>query len=110
MKIRQSGGIAIIDLIGTVRFGPESDKLREGILAAFDKGSKKILLNLAGLERLDSSGLGSLVSVYASITRRGGEVKLLSPGARVLELLKVTNTAALFEILTDEAAALASFG
>jgi anti-sigma B factor antagonist len=110
MKIRQIGGIAIIDVTGTVRFGPESDKFREGILAEFDKGTKKILLNLAALERMDSSGLGSLVSVYASITRRGGVVKLLNPGQRVLELLKVTNTAGLFQICMDEQAAMASFG
>ena len=58
MKIRQSGGIAIIDVIGTVRFGPESDKLREGILAAFDKGSKKILLNLPVLKGSTVPGLG----------------------------------------------------
>ena len=110
MKLRHIGGVAIIDVTGTIRFGPESERFRTDILAAFDQGSKKILLNLAGLERLDSSGLGSLVSTYASITRRGGMVKLLNPSSRVLELLNVTNTAGLFEILTDEQAAVASFG
>ena len=110
MKIRHSGGVTIIDVIGTVRFGPESNKFRDEILAEFDKGSKNILLNLSGLERIDSSGLGSLVAVYASITRRGGVVKLLNPGPRVMELLKVTNTAGLFEICKDELAAGAGFG
>ena len=109
MNIRQSGDVTILDVVGTVRFGPESNRFHEEILAAFDNGSKKILLNLAALERFDSSGLGSLVSAYTSVTRRGGVVKLLSPGPRVAELLKVTNTAGLFEIFTDEEVAVASF-
>ena len=83
MKIRHSGEVAIIDVVGTVRFGPESNQFHDGIIDIFEKGSTKILLNLAGLERFDSSGLGSLVSAYASITRRDGAVKLLSPGPRV---------------------------
>ena len=110
MKTRQSGDVAIIDVVGTVRFGPESTRFHEEILAEFEQGSKKILLNFAALERFDSSGLGSLVSAYASITRRDGVVKLLSPSPRVSELLKVTNTAGLFEIFTDEQVAVASFG
>ena len=110
MNTRLSGEVAIIDVAGTVRFGPESNRFRDEILAAFDKGNKYILLNLAGLERFDSSGLGSLISAYASIARRGGAVKLLSPSARVFELLKITNTAGLFEIFAEEAPAVASFG
>ena len=109
MKIRHSGAVAIIDVTGTVRFGPESNHFHDGILDAFEKGNRKILLNLAGLERFDSSGLGSLVSAYASITRRDGVVKLLSPGPRVAELLRVTNTAGLFEIFSSEVEAIASF-
>ena len=57
MKLRHIGGVAIIDVTGTIRFGPESERFRTDVLAAFDQGSKKILLNLAGLERLDSSEL-----------------------------------------------------
>lgn len=110
MQVRQNGDVLIFDVGGTVRFGPDSDRFRAELLAAFDGGNKKILLNLAGLERLDSSGLGALVSAYASITRRGGMVKLLRPGPRVLELLNVTNTAGLFAVFTDERTAVASFG
>ena len=109
MTKRIVDGVAIIDVRGTVRFGPESNLLHETILAAFEKGSRGILVNLAALDRFDSSGLGSLVSAYASITRKGGVVKLLSPAPRVAELLKTTNTAGLFEILTDEKIAVASF-
>ena len=109
MNIRQTGDVDIFDVGATVRLGPESDRFRTAILSAFEEGSKKILLNLAALERLDSSGLGALVSAYTSITQRDGRVKLLNPGPRVLELLKVTNTVGLFEIFTDEQAAVASF-
>ena len=109
LSTRYSGDIAIIDVSGTVRFGPEANQFNAAILAEFEKGKLSILLNLAALERFDSSGLGSLVSAYASVTRRGGSVKLLNPGSRVMELLKVTNTAALFEIFTSETTALASF-
>ncbi len=109
LKTRHKDGVAIIDVSGTVRFGPEANQFHNTIIEVFEKGNPKILLNLAALDRFDSSGLGSLVSAYASITRREGALKLLNPGHRVADLLKITNTAGLFEIFTDEATALSSF-
>ncbi len=114
--IRQSGDVTILDLTGRlslgeeVAFGPGSgvvlgDRVRE--LAK--KGQKRILLNLAGLTYVDSSGVGQLVGALTTARNQGGDTKLLNPPSQILELLKVTKLDTAFDIHDDEAAAIQSF-
>jgi len=70
-------------------------------------GGRLFILNLAGVSHMDSSGLGLLLSVYATIRNQGGDLKLLNVGERVKELLRVTNLIGIFEIFEDEDHAIA---
>ena len=73
------------------------------------EGKQRILLNLAGLTNMDSSGLGLLVSAYATVNREGGQLKLSNLSSRIKDLLLVTKLYAVLEVYEDEPAALASF-
>jgi anti-sigma B factor antagonist len=113
---RQSDGVTILDLAGrlslgeAVAFGPGSGVvLSETVRELAKKGQKNILLNLAGVTYVDSSGVGQLTGALASAHRQGASIKLLSPTTRVLNLLKMSKLDTVFDISDDEAAAVASF-
>ena len=114
--IRQTGDVAILDLNGrlslgeAVAFGPGSDVgLSETIRELTKKGQKKILLNLAEVTYVDSSGVGQLVGALTTARNQGGDIKLLKPSSNVLDVLKTTKLDTVFDIRQDEAAAIQSF-
>jgi anti-sigma B factor antagonist len=93
-----------------VAFGPGSGVvLSETVRELAKKGQKNILLNLAGVSYVDSSGVGQLTGALASANRQGASLKLLSPTTRVLNLLKMSKLDTVFDISEDEATAVASF-
>lgn len=106
---RQVGEVTVIDLDGRITLGDGSALLRDLIRENLDKGQKKLLLNLAAISYLDSTGLGELVSGYRLVKSNGGELKLLNLNKKVTDLLQVTKLYTVFEIHNDEAQAVASF-
>lgn len=106
---RQVGEVVVIDVSGRITLGEGSSNLREGIRELMAKGSRKILLNLAGVSYIDSSGIGELVSAFTSVTNQGGQLKLLNLTKRVKDLLQITKLYTVFDIYDDEAHAVASF-
>lgn len=75
--VRQIGGISVVDVWGGITFGPNSAMLREVVSSLVEKGCKHILLNLRGVEYIDSAGLGELVRTYTALKRRGGHFKIV---------------------------------
>jgi len=106
---REIGGAIVIDLDGRITLGDGSALLRGLIRENLDKGHKKLLLNLASISYLDSTGLGELVSGYRLVKSNGGELKLLNLNKKVTDLLQVTKLYTVFDIHNDEAQAVASF-
>jgi anti-sigma B factor antagonist len=109
-NIRQVGDVTVVDLNGRIALGEESAALRDMIANLLSEGHVKILLNLAGVDYIDSSGLGTLVSSVASVRRVGGEMKLVNLSSKVDDLMEVTRLYTVFDIADNEEAALASFG
>jgi len=114
--IRQTGDVAILDLNGrlslgeAVAFGPGSGVvLGETIRELTKKGQKKILLNLAEVTYVDSSGVGQLVGALTTARNQGGDIKLLKPSSNVLDVLKTTKLDTVFDIQEDQAAAIRTF-
>jgi anti-sigma B factor antagonist len=105
---RKAGELEIVSLAGRLTLGDGTSAFRETARKALDAGSD-ILVDLSGVDYVDSAGLGELVSAYASATSRGRHVKLLRPLKRVHSLLHVTKMYSTFEIFEDEAEAIASF-
>ncbi|HZI20046.1 MAG TPA: STAS domain-containing protein [Pyrinomonadaceae bacterium] len=109
IKERQAGDVTILDLEGKITIGEGSVSLRSAIRRLIDEGKKKILLNLAGVSYVDSSGIGELVSSYTTINREGGQLKLLNLTQKIQDLLAITKLLTVFDTYDEEAAALNSF-
>ena len=101
--------VTIVDLSGRITLGEGSSTLRETVRDLVSKGQKNILLNLADVTYIDSSGIGELVSSYTSVSNQGGRLKLLNLQKKVHDLLQITKLYTVFEVLTDEAAAVRSY-
>jgi len=110
IHVRETGNVVILDLNGRITLGEGSALLRDEVREMLDSGHRNILLNLAEVSYIDSSGLGQLVGSFATVAHRGGQLKLLNLGKRVHELMQVTKLHTVFEAHTSEAAAIKSFG
>jgi anti-sigma B factor antagonist len=106
---RQAGDVTILDLSGSVRMGEGAVSLRNSIRGLIDKGNKKILLNLGGVKNVDSSGIGELIANYTTLSRDGGQLKLLNLTEKIQNLLVITKLLTVFDSFDDEAQALNSF-
>jgi anti-sigma B factor antagonist len=106
---RQAGDVVILDLTGEVRIGDSATALRGAIRDLVPAGSKKILLNLAGVRYIDSSGIGELIANYTTVGRSGGQLKLLNLTDKVQDLLVITKLLTVFDVYENEAEALSSF-
>jgi anti-sigma B factor antagonist len=102
-------GVAIVDISGQLRLGEATGKLREIVQQLIRDGYTKILLNMAGVTHIDSSGIGELMSNYTSVRSHGGEVKLMSLHKNVRNLLQITRLFTLFDVHEDQASALKAF-
>jgi len=103
------GNVSVIDVAGRITLGEGSSALRETLRDMVAKNQTKILLNLADVTYIDSSGIGELVSGYTTVTNTGGSLKLLNLNKRVKDLLQITKLYTVFEVHEDEAAAIRSY-
>ena len=109
VKERQAGDVTILDMNGEVRIGDGSVALRDAIRNLSSAGKNKILLNLASVSYIDSSGIGELIANYTTVKREGGQLKLLNLTDRIQNLLVITKLLTVFDSFEDEAEALKSF-
>ncbi len=106
---RQVKGVTIVDISGQIVLGDESAALRVLVCDLLGDGRRKILLNLADVNHIDSTGLGHLASAVASVRKMKGELKLLKLTSKVHDVLQVTKLHTIIDIMEDEAVAIESF-
>ncbi|MEY2412552.1 MAG: anti-sigma factor antagonist [Acidobacteriaceae bacterium] len=109
ISVRQLDGVTIVDCSGRITLGEGSVTLRDTVRELLAKGQKKILLNLADVNYIDSSGIGELVSAYTTVRNQGGDLKLLKLTKKVHDLLQITKLYTVFDVKDDEAAAVKAF-
>lgn len=110
ISIRESDDVTILDLRGRSTIdGGESELLESHLQKLIASGARKLLLNLADLTQVDSSGLGVIVGTCASLRRQGGDLRVLRPTGLVLEVFRVLRLLEAIPSFEDEAQALASF-
>jgi len=107
--IRQVDSVTVVDVSGRITLGEGCMQLRELIRDQLSKGNKKILLNLADVTYIYSSGIGELVSGFTGVAKQGGSLKLLNLTKKVHDLLQITKLYTVFDIHDDEAQAIGSF-
>lgn len=106
---RQAGDVTILDLSGKVTIGEGSVALRTTIRRLLGEGKKKIILNLAQVGYVDSSGIGEFVSSFTAVNKEGGTLKLLSLTQKIQDLLAITKLLTVFDVYDSESEALSSF-
>jgi len=106
---REVGDIAVIDFSGRITLGEGSAMVRKTIRDLISNGRKKILLNLADVDYIDSSGIGELVGAYTSVRSADGELKLVYLTKRVRDIIQITRLFTVFDVQPDETAAVRSF-
>jgi len=106
---REREGIVILKLTGRITVGSEAGMLRDKIAALSDAGQRNVVLDMAEVHYIDSTGLGALVMCATSLRKNQGNMKLLDLNRRTIELLVMTKLATVFEIFNDEQDAVNSY-
>ena len=106
---RTKEGIVILDAKGQIVAGDGADRLRERLKTLAESGQANAILNLAGVDYIDSSGLGALVMSFSALRKKEGTLKLLNLTRRNVELLVLTKLETVFEVYDEEQSAVNSF-
>ena len=109
VSTRELDRIIVVDAVGRLTLSDSRTRLRDLIHVLSGNGHKKFLLNLAGVDFMDSDGMGELVRCYSVVRQRGGEMKLVQVNKKVQDLLQITRLNTLFEIYSEEQVALQAF-
>lgn len=108
IKIREAGTVSLLDVSGRLT-SFETGALRDSISRLLKQGRRDIVLNLSGLNYLDSSGIGELARVYVTVVKQNGQMKVVGLSSKIEEVLKITQLYQVFPEFPDEEAALKSF-
>ncbi len=106
---RQVNGVTVIDLSGSITSEEGSRLLRNTVQEISSQGQRNILLNLGEITRVDTSGIGELVSAFTAVRNAGGDLKFFNPTREVSDLLQITKLSTVFDVQEDEASAIAAF-
>src|SRR5215510_2330762 len=106
---RVLGDVMVVDLKGKITLGEGDELLKDKVNSLINQGQRKILLNLADVPYLDSAGLGEVVRAYTTVSRQGGNLKLLNLTKRITDLLAITKLLTVFETFESESEAVRSF-
>ena len=107
---RRIGDVTVLQLIGRLELETGDLILRDTINHLVEEGQVKLVLDMKEVTRLDSAGIGMLVSKYLTVRRAGGTIKLLHPTERTDHLMDITKLTTVFAVFDDEASAVKSFG
>jgi anti-sigma B factor antagonist len=106
---RTVGDVVILDVKGRITLGDGDELLKDKVNSLLNQGRKKIVLNLAEVPYIDSAGLGEIVRTYTTVSRQGGNLKLLNLTKRITDLLAITKLLTVFETFESENDAVQSF-
>lgn len=106
---RRIGEVTVLDMDGNIRIGGSNVTLKNAIRSLVTAGRNQIVLNLARVTYIDSSGLGELISGHVTLSNKGGQIKLLNLTGRLQELMTITKLLTIFDVYEDESKAIDSF-
>lgn len=109
IKIRKTDTVAILDLSGKLMGGPDADVFKDMVKQLIQEGYKNVLVNLAHVPWVNSTGLGILIAGYTTLKREGGTLKLTHVTDRIESILMITKLGTIFESYSSEEDALKSY-
>ena len=107
--VRETQGVTVVEVSGRLTLGEGVAKVRSELQPIIAGGKRQIVLDISEVVYLDSSGIGLLVSTYATMNRLGGHLKVCGLSNRVKDLLLLTKLFTVFEVYDNADAAVASF-
>ena len=107
IKTRKTANAVIFDLDGALKMGQGEQEFRDSLQEVLDAGSTNLAVNLTGVTEIDSSGISALVRAHTSTKRQGGRCRFYGATKRVIQVIKMVRLDTVFEMVDDEAAALA---
>ena len=107
-SVRDVGDTRVIELSGKITIGAGDVKIRELIGQSLEDDKNNVILDLGGVTAIDSSGIGEMVACYTTVTKRGGQLKLMHLSPKINDILQVTQLITVFEVFDDEREALAA--
>lgn len=110
LSSRKIRNVVILDIEGKILLGEGDADIKQAMDDLLSRGEKNVVLNLAKVPYIDSAGLGEIIRSFTAVRKSGGNLKLLSPNQRLIDLLSITKLVNVFDWYGDEASALASFG
>jgi anti-sigma B factor antagonist len=109
INVRKRSQVQVVQLRGVLRMGPAVDGLRQVLEESMDGGDTRIVLNLAEVTMIDSTGIGLLVRFLATTKNRSGNIKLVQPSKFAVQTLRLVGVLNLFEIFENDDMAVESF-
>ncbi len=109
IEVRHVQNVAIIEPKGKITIGVGDVALREAVAECLDEGDRNILVDMGGVSTIDSSGIGELVGAYATVSNRGGKLKLCDLPPKVSDILQMAQLISVFEVFDAEQEAVDSF-
>lgn len=109
IETREENGIVILDLQGKLMGGPDAETFKATFHKLLETGQKRVVVNLHGVDWINSTGMGILISGYTTMRRGGGDLRLLHVSDRIQSILYVTKLNLIFKCFDSEDEAVASF-
>ncbi len=109
IDVRKTSGVQVIRLKGDLKIGQAVDELRQVFEELLANHENRFVINLQDVGMVDSSGIGVLVRCLTTAKQKGGSLKLVNPSKLITQTLKMVGLLQLFEVHTEEAAAVAAF-
>lgn len=109
IDVRSQGNVKVIKLRGRLTLGESVDRMNQTVSDMFNAGDSCLVVDLADISMVDSSGIGLLVRCLTNAKQRAGSLKLLHPSKFAVQTLRMTGLLNLFEVFDDEQQAVTSF-
>jgi len=109
IKTRESQQVTIIEMSGKLMGGTDADVFRDLIHEIIEEGKRRVLVDLAGVKWVNSTGVGILITGYTTMRRNRGDMKLLNVSNKIQSILYVTKLNLIFECFENEDEAVTSF-
>jgi anti-sigma B factor antagonist len=109
INIRYMEGVTVLEASGRIVLGEGAITLRDSVEDALKTGTKKLVVDMGGVNYMDSCGLGELTNAYTSAKARGCDLKLARLTRKLDNLMQITKLATVFDIYPDEVEAVAAF-
>ena len=106
---RAIGSVVVLDVSGRLVLGGGDQLLKDRVASHFQKGNRRVLLNVSKLSYVDSSGLGVIVASFLAARRLGGALRLVNPSSRLHQLLAVAKLLTVVDVCTSDEEAVESF-